>query len=135
MIRAGQTFLLLGLMLRAFIPVGYMIDTTSFERGTSLIIICPTGLEGLVEGTFLEAAFAEHASHMSDLQGHGEQGVHDNTPCIFAAMAALAVAFAILGFFLSLWPSIRIRVVPTDERRVNSAALGKLNVRAPPVFS
>lgn len=131
----GQWLLFAGLMFRALIPVGYMLDTTSLERGTSLLIICPTGLEGLVEGTFLEAVFAEHANHNADLQGHGDQSLHNNTPCIFAAMAAIAVAFVFLGFLLSLWPSIRNRVAPVDEKRPNCAALGIPSVRAPPLYS
>lgn len=138
-IRLGQWLLLAGIMLRALIPVGYMLDSTSLERGTSLLIICPTGLEGLVEGTFLEDIFAERTSNnpsdSASPHDHGEQLLHDNKPCVFAAMAVIAVAFVFFGFLLSLWPSIRNRVAPVDEKRPNCAALGVPSVRAPPQYS
>lgn len=109
-LRRGQRLLLAALLLRALIPVGYMLNYSSLITGESLIVLCPTGLEGLVEGTAFESVLSDHGHHGAN---DGEGVVHrDAAPCVFAALAALLLILSVLCFILGLWPALRAWVAP-----------------------
>jgi hypothetical protein len=132
-LRWGQRLLLAALLLRALIPVGYMLNYSSLITGESLIVLCPTGLEGLVEGTAFESVLSDHGHHGAN---DGEGVVHrDVAPCVFAALAALLLTLSILCFILGFWPALRAWVAPQSVLGRRILINPRHPARAPPVFA
>ncbi|GGO07061.1 hypothetical protein GCM10007972_06000 [Iodidimonas muriae] len=133
--RWGLWLLLSGLLLRALIPVGFMIDMSWAQSDGPLIVLCPDGLEGLVEGTPFEGVFDEHQHHAQADGTQSDMTHRDAAPCVFAVIAALAAAMILLGCLLSLWTMARSWAWPKDIRLDNMAALGNFDARAPPAYA
>lgn len=77
---ALKAVFLAAVLLRALIPVGYMVNQSASAHGGSLLMLCPTGL-------------SEHTVHLLGLhhEGHERSPAPDHleAPCTFAAVAAL----------------------------------------------
>lgn len=133
--RLALWLFLAGVLMRGLIPVGYMIDYAALENGSSPIVLCPTGLEGTSIYDILTGTGHKHAAH-----AHGEPGVsgeadrvHHDAPCVFAAVAALAAVLLAFALILSLWPSIRNRLAPENDRRPDGGSPLPIGARAPPL--
>lgn len=103
-LRLAEWLLLAGLLLRAAIPAGYMLDYAALEQGSSPVVMCPSGFPLLDLG---------HAHHDHDAGG-GETVDSRGVQCIFAAAAMLAVAFIALGL-LTAARDLSWRLLPPAE--------------------
>lgn len=120
-----------GLLLRALIPVGYMANYQASVDGGALIVLCPTGLEGTALYDLLTGGH-QHGGHHA-AAADDPANVHYDAPCVFAAVAALAATLIALALLFSLWPSIRNRLAPEDDRRPDAGIQLPFSARAPPL--
>jgi len=89
--RLAHWLLLAGLLLRALIPVGYMLNFEAAAGDTPMLVLCPTGLDTETQHRLgMHHDADQHLTH------------HDAAPCVFAAMAMLAVATVLLALLLEL---------------------------------
>jgi len=119
--RPALWLVLAGLMLRALIPVGYMFNYAAAEGEGFVIVLCPTGLDPDI-------------AHTLGLH-HGLPGedTHREAPCVFAAVAALAVSLILLGLLVDLWPALARWLLPRDEAFRHPALQDPRRARAPPL--
>lgn len=132
--RFAFRLMLATLVLRALIPVGYMFNYAAASEGGPLIILCPSGIEQALEGTVVEGLMAGHTHHDAQGDTASQDRAHSFAPCVFTALAALAVALALV---LSLFPAgaMRLGRLPTLQLCLpNFAALGPIGPRAPPII-
>jgi len=120
---ALKAVFLAAVLLRALIPVGYMINQSATAHGGSLLMLCPTGLS---EHT-VELLGLHHAGHeRSPAPDHLE------APCTFAAVAALPGALdAPYTLDAPAGLTIRAAIPGTGTLRTITAA-DAWQARAPP---
>jgi len=119
--RVAAWLVITAILLRALIPVGYMINLEAGATGEPLLVLCPTGLS--------ESAQA----HLGD--GHPAPSGHQahDAPCVFAAVAALAAALAGLGLALALFEQLRGWPLPRDAHLRHAGLASANGARAPPL--
>ncbi|MBB6250984.1 DUF2946 family protein [Nitrospirillum iridis] len=90
-------------LLRGLIPVGYMLNPDAGPPGTSAIILCDSVHDALsaVTTPMIAGPMAHHHHHED---GTGHAGHSADAPCVFAAVAALAVG--LLAVILVLSPLV-----------------------------
>lgn len=108
--------MVLAVLLRGFIPVGYMPNPAAGPPGASLIILCDSvkdALSALASPTIAHSAVAKAMPttmptspwiHHHHEGGGGHAGHSVDAPCVFAAVAALAVVLLTIILVLPSQP-------------------------------
>lgn len=125
LVRPAEWLLLAGLLLRAAIPAGYMLDYRAPGQGSSPIIMCPSGFP------LLNLANSHHKHGEGDPETADPRGVQ----CVFAAAAMLAVAFGALGLLLAARDLLWKLPLPADTARRRFPSGLSWQSRAPPSFA
>lgn len=123
--RPAEWLLLAGLLLRAAIPAGYMLDYAALEQGSSPVVMCPSGFPLLDLGD---------AHHDHDANG-GETVDSRGVQCVFAAAAMLAVAFIALGLMLAARDLLWKLPLPAESARRRFPPGLNWRSRAPPALA
>jgi len=119
--RLAAWLVVAGVLLRALIPVGYMINTEAGAPGEPVLVLCPTGLSEPVR------------AHLGDPSPAPSGHETFDAPCAFAAAAALSAFLAGLGLALALDQSLRGRVAPRGTLLRGNRLRIADGARAPPV--
>lgn len=120
---ALKAVFLAAVLLRALIPVGYMINQSATAHGGSLLMLCPTGLS---EAT-VDLLDLHHTEH-----GRSAAPDHLEAPCTFAAVAALPGAMD-APYTLDAPAGLTIAVALPDTRTLRTVtAADAWQARAPP---
>lgn len=120
--RLAAGLLLAGLLLRAFIPMGYMLNFEAAAGDAPILVLCPTGLDAETQHRLgMHHGADEHLTH------------HDAAPCVFAALAMLAFGMVMLALLFELravlvGPAPRLETPP-----LRSALDDTRSPRAPPL--
>jgi len=131
-------FLAIGMLLRATIAVGYMLDTNPADGGLFSVIICegPAGINAIAG---LDSTTDSHAQHHGHHSGHdNNNNEHDHaaqdhpvSSCSFWSASSLSL-FADISFLNSSTYFLSEEIIIYESHKVSRFSNNTSFARAPP---